>query len=61
MAQTACGRRMSMCNALILSMLAVLAFESGSFHSVLFWLLWIAGVFFNSKAWKKYEREINHG
>lgn len=52
---------MSMCNALILSMLAVLAFETGSFHSVLFWLLWLAAVFFNSKAWKKYEREIWNG
>ena len=36
-----------MCNALILGMIAMLAFQTGMENSDLFWIYWVACIVFN--------------
>lgn len=52
---TATERRMIMCNALILGMLAMLAFHTEMENSVLFWIYLVAAIVFNMNWWRRIE------
>ena len=52
---TATERRMIMCNALILGMLAMLAFHTEMENSVLFWIYLVAAIVFNLYWWRRIE------
>ena len=44
-----------MCNALILGMLAMLAFHTEMENSVLFLIYWVAAIVFNMNWWRRIE------
>ena len=44
-----------MCNAIILAMLAMLAFHTEMENSVLFWIYWVAAIVFNMNWWRRIE------
>ena len=46
-----------MCNAFILGMLAMLAFNTQMDNSVLFWICWVSAIVFNMNWWKKIENK----
>ena len=47
-----------MCNALILAMLAMLAFHTEMENSVLFWVYWGFAIIFNMNWYRKIEDEM---
>lgn len=47
-----------MCNALILGMLAMLAFHTEMDNGVLFWIYWVAALVFNMNWWRKIEDKL---
>ena len=51
-------RRMIMCNAFILGMLAMLALNTEVDNSVLFWIYWVAALVFNMDWWRKIEDRL---
>jgi hypothetical protein len=49
---------MIMCNAFILGMLAMLAFNTQMDNRVLFWIYWVAALVFNMNWWRKIEDKL---
>jgi hypothetical protein len=54
-------RRMIMCNALILGMLAMLVFHTEMENSVLFWIYWVLAIVANTNWWRKIESKLTKG
>ena len=54
----AAERRMIMCNAFILGMIAMLALNTEMDNSFLFWVYWCAAIVFNMNWWRKIEDRL---